>query len=101
ATVFALPNRFLFCCLATLFRVTVAFDSPLFFMEKSKCSLDAEWAVFERQISNASLLAQLPTTSSAVPSRTDRQSICKPSSGSRSWHSLQSWGGPVNWPLEL
>src|SRR5437867_3971425 len=69
------------------FRVTDAVDEPpLFFMEKSKCSLDAKWLVFDRHVLHSSLDAQPPTRRSEVPIRSDRQCfprICRSSSGNR------------------
>src|SRR5258705_6521874 len=53
--------------MATSFFVTVAASPPRFPMEKSKCSLDWKWLVFDRQVFHSSLEAQPPTSRSDVP----------------------------------
>src|SRR2546426_7593662 len=86
------------------FRVTDADEPPLFFMEKSKCSLDAKWLVFDRHVFHSSPDAQPPTRRSEVPIRSDRQCfprICRSSSGSRSWHIVPSRGRSEEHTSEL
>src|SRR6185295_318242 len=92
--------------MATSCFVTVAPESPRFFIEKSKWSLDAKWLVFDRQVCHSSLVAQPPTSRSDVPITTIRQfllpRICRSSPpGVLSWHILHSQGGLVNRPFVL
>src|SRR5882672_6894053 len=58
--------------MATSWRVTFGVP-PLFYIEKSKCSFDAKWLVFDRQVFHSSPDAQPPASKSAVPITTERQ----------------------------
>src|SRR5262245_22227764 len=92
--------------MATSFLVTVAPESPRFLIEKSKCSLDAKWLVFDRQVCHSSLVAQPPTSRSDVPITSIRQFLqprIRRSSpqGFRNSHILHSQGRMVNWLFVL
>ncbi|PYN81483.1 MAG: carboxylate--amine ligase [Candidatus Rokuibacteriota bacterium] len=80
-------------------RVTFDAEPSRLFIEKSKCSLEAKWLVFDRQTFHSSLDAQPPTTSSDVPISSDRQCfprIDKSSPEESGWHMLPSRGDRVN-----